>query len=148
MSTTRTRPSAATAHALLIDQTGRMLFVQTTGGQWGLPATVLTFEASPCRQVVALARTSLGIELAERDLLLAHVSVHNTADHAALRLVFSVGLWHGDPATSPAGRRWCDPGQPPTPLAGWDREVLPSLLTNTAYAEIGWNRPSNASRSA
>ncbi|ABW12062.1 conserved hypothetical protein [Parafrankia sp. EAN1pec] len=131
---------AVTAHLLLIDQTGRILLQQAANGQWGLPATALRFEVSPQRHVVTFAGRDLGIEVAERDLLLAHVSAHRTTEHAAVRLVFSVGLWKGEPAHS-ARRQWASPGSPPERLAPWDAQVLPTLLTVTPYTEIGWANP-------
>ncbi|WP_261575471.1 hypothetical protein [Frankia gtarii] len=147
-----------TAHALLLDSSGRVLLVRAASGVWALPSTVLTFQVSPYRQVVVLARDVLGIEVAEHDLLLAHVCAHRSATaRAGLGLVISVGHWDGEPVPSPAsaggqpGRRWCAPGDPPRPVAAWDAAVLPALLVNRAYAEIGWHprqvaTPTGASR--
>ncbi|WP_261561985.1 hypothetical protein [Frankia tisae] len=138
-----------TAHALLIDWSGRVLLIRTETGMWALPSTILTFEMQPYRQTVAFLRQTLGIEVAERDLLLAHVSAHRSVTGlAGLGLVVSVGHWVGQPAPTHTSaseaptRQWCAPGQPPAPLAAWDAAVLPALLTNTPYAEIGWiSRP-------
>ncbi|TCJ34628.1 hypothetical protein [Parafrankia sp. BMG5.11] len=131
---------AVTAHLLLIDQTGRILLQQTANGQWGLPATVLRFEVAPQRHVITFAGRDLGIEVAERGLLLAHVSAHRTTEHAAVRLVFSVGVWNGEAARS-ARRQWASPGKPPERMASWDAQALPMLLTVTPYTEIGWDSP-------
>ncbi|WP_261566818.1 hypothetical protein [Frankia gtarii] len=149
MSTPRPR-LRITAHALLIDSSGRVLLIRTETGTWALPSTVLTFEVQPYRQTIAFLRQVLGIEAAERDLLLAHVSAHRSVTGlAGLGLVVSVGHWLSQPAptrtsatdapTRQPTRQWCAPGQPPAPLAAWDAAVLPALLTNTPYAEIGWN---------
>ncbi|WP_261554291.1 hypothetical protein [Frankia tisae] len=135
-----------TAHALLLDTSGQVLLTRTATGVWALPSTPLAFQVSPYEQVVALARDVLGIEVAERDLLLAHVCAHRSSTgHGGLGLVISVGHWHGQPVPPPApaggqpSRRWCSPGHPPQPLATWDAAVLPALLVNRVYTEIGWN---------
>ncbi|KQC35768.1 hypothetical protein [Frankia sp. ACN1ag] len=133
-----------TAHALLLDPAGRVLLVRTTAGAWALPSTVLTFQVSPYRQIVRMAHDVLGIEVAERDLLLAHVSAHRDTTHAGLGLIISIGHWQGHPVPSDVrsggstGRRWCAPGEPPQPLAAWDANALTAILGNSTYAEIGW----------
>lgn len=136
----RSVPIAVTAHLLLIDQTGRILLQQAANGRWGLPATELRFDVSPQRHVVAFAGRDLGIEIAERDLLLAHVNAHRTTERGTVRLVFSVGVWNGEPAQS-AWRQWASPGKPPERMATWDAQALPVLLTFTPYTEIGWASP-------
>ncbi|MEX5713378.1 hypothetical protein AB1484_35435 [Parafrankia sp. FMc6] len=137
--TARAVPVAAIAHLLLIDQTGQILLRQVANGLWGLPSTVLGFTIAPHLHVARFARRELEIEVAERDLLLAHVSAHRATAHAALRLVFSVGHWHGDPAHD-TRCQWAAPDTPPR-LGPWDTEILPALLTITPYTEIGWPPP-------
>jgi hypothetical protein len=116
--------------------------IRTTTGAW-LPSTVLVFQVSPYRQIVRLAHDVLGIEVAERDLLLAHVS----ATHAGLGLIISIGHWQGQPVPAevrsrgPTGRRWCAPGEPPQPLVAWDANALTAILGNSTYAEVGWQPP-------
>lgn len=136
----RSAPIAVIAHLLLIDQTGRILLQQAANSRWGLPATELHFDVSPQRHVVSFAGRVLGIEVAERDLLLAHVSAHRTTEHDTIRLVFSVGVWNGEPAYN-ARRQWASPGRPPERMAPWDAQALPALLTVTPYTEIGWASP-------
>lgn len=138
----RAAPVAVTAHLLLIDQTGRILLRQAANGLWGLPATALHFDAPPQHYLALFAGRDLGIKVAARDLLLAHVSAHRTAAHAAIRLVFSVSLDqpHCGPAHSARPQR-ASPGRPPGRLAPWDAETLPRLLTVTPYTETGWDRP-------
>ncbi|WP_261570956.1 hypothetical protein, partial [Frankia gtarii] len=135
-----------TAHALLLDPSGRVLLTRTATGVWALPSTALRFQVSPYEQIVLLTRDVLGIDVVEDDLLLAHVCAHRSpTGHGGLGLVISVGHWDGEPVPADdsvgglPSRRWCAPGHPPQPLAAWDAAVLPALLVNRAYAEIGWN---------
>lgn len=145
--TSPSRQPQVSAHALLIDQLGRFLFIQKPTGAWALPSVTLRFDVPPFHQVMDLARRQLGIEVRERDLLLAHVSAHsNLLDRGGIGLVVSVGFWAGDPVPEPALRalptqRWGSPGHPPSPLAAWERMVLPALMTISVYTEVGWTSP-------
>ncbi|MBI5370176.1 NUDIX domain-containing protein [Candidatus Uhrbacteria bacterium] len=124
---------------------GLLLKRKNTGfkdGEYGLPAGHVDGGETLSEAMRREAREEIGIEIAPKDLTLAHVMHRNCGDHERLDFFFTCHRYRGEVRNCEEGKceelRWCSLDVLPEKTIDYYVQAFSAIKHGVLYGEFGW----------